>query len=165
MRLPVGRYCVIPSTFQPEMEGDFILRVHIETYGPDVEEESSDSDTFINHDIHETTALIERTATPTFSERSLRSELKFKDQLAAAPGPGSTTASVQGSRTNLARYKPMTGSRQELSTPVYGGRPEGRATPIYGSTSGRGSNLYGSRPGRTTPLYGSRLDLDNSKKY
>ena len=32
VRLPAGKYCVIPCTFQPEQEGDFILRVHIERY-------------------------------------------------------------------------------------------------------------------------------------
>ena len=178
MRLPVGRYCIVPSTYMPDMEGDFILRVHIETFGPEVEmEDSSDSDTFICNDPNETTALVARTATPTFSERSVRSELKFGDQRSAA----SRTTSVQGSRSNLARYKPLEelrsgggntpiyGSRRELGgsrTSVYG-RPEGRATPIYGSTSGRGSNLYGSRSGaagRATPLYGSKLDLHNSNK-
>lgn len=179
VRLPVGRYCIVPSTYMPDMEGDFILRVHIESFGPEVEmEDSSDSDTFIciNNDPNETTALVARSATPTFSERSVRSELKFGNQRSA-----SRTTSVQGSRSNLARYKPLEelrsgggntpiyGSRRELGgsqTSVYG-RPEGRATPIYGSTSGRGSNLYGSRSGvagRTTPLYGSKLDLHNSKK-
>ena len=32
VRLPRGKYCIIPSTFQPDQEGDFILRVHIERY-------------------------------------------------------------------------------------------------------------------------------------
>ena len=32
VRLPRGKYCIIPSTFLPEQEGDFILRVHIERY-------------------------------------------------------------------------------------------------------------------------------------
>ena len=32
MRLARGKYCIIPCTFQPEQEGDFILRVHIERY-------------------------------------------------------------------------------------------------------------------------------------
>ena len=41
IRLPVGKYCIIPSTFMPDQEGDFILRVHIEQFGP---EEESDSD-------------------------------------------------------------------------------------------------------------------------
>jgi len=32
VRLPRGKYCIIPSTFLPDQEGDFILRVHIERY-------------------------------------------------------------------------------------------------------------------------------------
>lgn len=32
VRLPSGKYCVVPCTFEPEQEGDFILRVHIERY-------------------------------------------------------------------------------------------------------------------------------------
>ena len=32
VRLPRGKYCIIPSTFLPEQEGDFVLRVHIERY-------------------------------------------------------------------------------------------------------------------------------------
>ena len=26
VRLPVGKYCIVPSTYLPDMEGDFILR-------------------------------------------------------------------------------------------------------------------------------------------
>ncbi len=33
VRLPPGKYCVVPCTFFPDKEGDFILRVHIERYG------------------------------------------------------------------------------------------------------------------------------------
>lgn len=32
VRLSPGKYCIIPSTFFPDREGDFILRVHIERY-------------------------------------------------------------------------------------------------------------------------------------
>ena len=32
VRLPPGKYCIIPCTFLPNKEGDFILRVHIERY-------------------------------------------------------------------------------------------------------------------------------------
>ena len=32
VRLTPAKYCIVPSTFQPDMEGDFILRVHIERY-------------------------------------------------------------------------------------------------------------------------------------
>ena len=55
MRLPRGKYCIIPCTFQPEQEGDFILRVHVEQFGPEEESEDSDSDTLI-----ETRALVDR---------------------------------------------------------------------------------------------------------
>ena len=44
IRLPVGKYCIVPSTYLPDQEGDFILRVHIEQFGPE-EESDSDSDT------------------------------------------------------------------------------------------------------------------------
>ena len=44
IRLPVGKYCIVPSTYLPDQEGDFILRVHIEQFGPE-EDEDSDSDT------------------------------------------------------------------------------------------------------------------------
>lgn len=32
LRLPQGKYCIIPCTFEPGCEGDFILRIHIEKY-------------------------------------------------------------------------------------------------------------------------------------
>ena len=32
LRLSQGKYCIIPCTFQPKFEGDFILRIHIERY-------------------------------------------------------------------------------------------------------------------------------------
>ena len=32
VRLPPAKYCVVPCTFLPGKEGDFILRVHIERY-------------------------------------------------------------------------------------------------------------------------------------
>lgn len=49
VRLPVGKYCIIPSTFLTDQEGDFILRVHIEQFGPeDEDEEDTDSDTVID---------------------------------------------------------------------------------------------------------------------
>jgi len=30
-KLPVGTYCIVPSTFEPNEEGDFIIRVFSET--------------------------------------------------------------------------------------------------------------------------------------
>ncbi len=32
VRLPRAKYCIVPCTFMPDKEGDFILRVHIERY-------------------------------------------------------------------------------------------------------------------------------------
>jgi len=45
VRLPAGKYCIIPSTYDVDKEGDFILRVHIEQFGE--EEEESDTDTLV----------------------------------------------------------------------------------------------------------------------
>ena len=50
MRLPVGKYCIIPSTYDVDKEGDFILRVHIEQHGEEEEEEESDTDTLVDLD-------------------------------------------------------------------------------------------------------------------
>jgi hypothetical protein len=36
VRLQPGKYCIVPCTFMPEREGDFILRVHVERYGEHV---------------------------------------------------------------------------------------------------------------------------------
>lgn len=41
VRLSQGKYCVIPCTFEPSYEGDFILRIHIERYS---REENDDDD-------------------------------------------------------------------------------------------------------------------------
>ncbi len=32
VRLAPAKYCIVPCTFLPDTEGDFILRVHIERY-------------------------------------------------------------------------------------------------------------------------------------
>jgi len=41
VRLPRGKYCIIPCTFMPDQEGDFILRVHIERYDREQQESNS----------------------------------------------------------------------------------------------------------------------------
>ena len=38
--LSQGKYCIIPCTFQPESEGDFILRIHIERYSNEVDDDN-----------------------------------------------------------------------------------------------------------------------------
>ena len=43
VRLPRGKYCIIPCTFMPDQEGDFILRVHIERYDREQESNSPQS--------------------------------------------------------------------------------------------------------------------------
>jgi len=91
----------------PDQEGDFILRVHIEQFGPE-EEDDSDSDTLI-----ETRALMDQSGTPRFDERSLRSEPKY------------------GLRSE-GRATPIYGSTTGHGTQLYG-RTGGRATPLYGS--------------------------------
>ena len=107
VRLPVGKYCIIPSTYLTDQEGDFILRVHIEQFGPE-EEDDSDSDTLI-----ETKALLDQTGTSHFDERSLRSEPKY------------------GLRSE-GRATPIYGSTTGRGNQLYG-RTGGRATPLYGS--------------------------------
>ena len=32
LQLPPGRYCIIPSTFDRDEEGEFMLRVYVEKY-------------------------------------------------------------------------------------------------------------------------------------
>ncbi len=32
LRLTQGKYCIVPCTYMPGSEGDFILRIHIERY-------------------------------------------------------------------------------------------------------------------------------------
>ena len=89
----------------PDQEGDFILRVHIEQFGPE-EESDSDSDTLI-----ETRALIDRSASQLLDERSLRS-----GQGRATPMYGSTAGrgnQLYGSRSGD-RATPLYGSRLQL---------------------------------------------------
>ena len=100
IRLAVGKYCIIPSTFDTDQEGDFILRVHIEQFGPE-EESDSDSDTLI-----ETRALIDRSQSG-LDDRSVRSGL--------GPHYGSSTG--QGNQ-----LYGRTGERGDRATPLYGSR-------------------------------------------
>lgn len=106
VRLPVGKYCIIPSTYLTDQEGDFILRVHIEQFGPE-EEDDSDSDTLI-----ETKALIDQSGTSRFDERSMRSEAKYG--------------------RSSGRATPIYGSTTGRGNQLYG-RTGGRTTPLYGS--------------------------------
>lgn len=86
----------------PDQEGDFILRVHIEQFGPE-EESDSDSDTLI-----ETRALMDRSASQLLDERSLRS------------GQGRATP-MYGSQAG--RGNQLYGSRGgDRATPLYGSR-------------------------------------------
>ena len=102
VRLPVGKYCIIPSTYLPDQEGDFILRVHIEQYGPEEEDEDSDADTLI-----ETKALIDQSAT------SLRSESRYgRSEGRATPLYGST----------VGRGNQLYGRTSGRATPLYGSR-------------------------------------------
>lgn len=38
LRLSQGKYCIIPCTFMPDSEGDFILRIHVERYSNEVDD-------------------------------------------------------------------------------------------------------------------------------
>jgi len=38
LRLSQGKYCIIPCTFMPGSEGDFILRIHVERYSNEVDD-------------------------------------------------------------------------------------------------------------------------------
>jgi hypothetical protein len=38
LRLSQGKYCIIPCTFEPKYEGDFILRIHIERYSNELDD-------------------------------------------------------------------------------------------------------------------------------
>ena len=113
VRLPVGKYCIVPSTFLPEQEGDFILRVHIEKFGEE-EEDSSDSDTVIHRPANAAAAVGERTATPAHSHRS---EYGRRPEGRATPIYGSTSgrgAQLYGSSRGAGRTTPLYGSRLQL---------------------------------------------------
>ena len=45
LRLSQGKYCIIPCTFMPDAEGDFILRIHIERYSNEVDEDNEHTTT------------------------------------------------------------------------------------------------------------------------
>jgi len=45
LRLSQGKYCIIPCTFQPDSEGDFILRIHIERYSNEVDDDNEHTTT------------------------------------------------------------------------------------------------------------------------
>ena len=100
IRLPVGKYCIIPSTFLTDQEGDFILRVHIEQFGPE-EESDSDSDTLI-----ETRALIDR------SQSQLSGLGRATPQYGSSAGQGNQLYGRTGERSD--RATPLYGSRLQL---------------------------------------------------
>jgi len=100
IRLPVGKYCIIPSTFDTDQEGDFILRVHIEQFGPE-EESDSDSDTLI-----ETRALIDR------SQSQLSGLGRATPQYGSSAGQGNQLYGRTGERSD--RATPLYGSRLQL---------------------------------------------------
>jgi hypothetical protein len=45
LRLSQGKYCIIPCTYMPAMEGDFILRIHIERYSNEMDENEENAST------------------------------------------------------------------------------------------------------------------------
>jgi calpain len=90
VRLPVGKYCIIPSTYDVDKEGDFILRVHIEQHGE--EEEESDTDTLVDLD--------SRVGTPYVGSTMGRGTLSSGTQLYGRTGRGRTTP-LYGSRLQL----------------------------------------------------------------
>ena len=84
----------------PDQEGDFILRVHIEQFGPE-EESDSDSDTLI-----ETRALIDRSQSQL---SGLRSEGRATPQYSSTVGQGNQLYGRTGDRAT-----PLYGSRLQL---------------------------------------------------
>ena len=92
VRLPVGKYCIIPSTYDVDKEGDFILRVHIEQHGEEEEEEESDTDTLVDLD--------SRVGTPYVGSTIGRGTISSGTQLYGRSGRGRTTP-LYGSRLQL----------------------------------------------------------------
>ena len=90
VRLPPGKYCIIPSTYDVDQEGDFILRVHIEQFGGEDEEES-DTDTLVT----ETRTLLDRSS-PAYGGSSVGRG----NQLYGRTARGRTTP-LYGSRLQL----------------------------------------------------------------
>ena len=90
VRLPPGKYCIIPSTYEVDQEGDFILRVHIEQFGGE-EEEESDTDTLVT----ETRTLLDRSS-PAYGGSSVGRG----NQLYGRTARGRTTP-LYGSRLQL----------------------------------------------------------------
>ncbi|XP_053203439.1 calpain-B-like isoform X3 [Panonychus citri] len=83
MRLPPGQYCIIPSTFDANEEGEFILRIFTER-PPTTAEENDDEVGYCPEDIdQQNTIIIDESRDKVAEEDIVRREVK-----PPSPGPG-----------------------------------------------------------------------------